>query len=186
MAKKAIDYKKLKAVMAWVERKCAERYDLDELSVFQKDAVLEIQAKARAFAPVDTGGLEEAIKIDKMQVRDAKGRFGKVVHYCYIDPNMINSEGRRVQNYARLVHEWMEYDGRAGSIKLGPKSREKKKRTGENVGGMFMTRAIREALKNQGGDPISIYSGKLNNATVLKNRYKSGKYNALTFDKHEG
>lgn len=185
MAQKPVDYKKLKAVIAQVERKAAEQYDLNELGEFQKDAVLEIQSYARAFAPVDTGGLEEAIKIGKMQVRDAKGRFGKVVHYCYIDQNMINSEGRRIQNYARLVHEWMEYDGHAGAIKLGPKSREKKKLTGENVGGMFMTRAVREAEKNQGGDPINIYKGKLNNSIVLKNRYKSGKYSASSYEKYD-
>lgn len=114
-------------------------------SVLIKEA-RKVQKMAIKMAPVDHGGLEEAIKISGDEVgvqRDELGRFARVEIEVYVDMDAPGKDPKRgnvrVGDYAYEIHEHLEP---LGSMKRGPKSNQKNNSNGGvEVGGGFMTRA---------------------------------------------
>jgi len=106
----------------------------------------KVQKLAIKMAPVDHGGLEEAIKItgnDATTARDELGRFARVEVEVYVDMEAPGKDPNRgdvkVGDYAYEIHEHLEP---VGEMKRGPKSNQKNSTNGGvEVGGGFMTRA---------------------------------------------
>ena len=89
----------------------------------------KIVERARLMAPVDEGNLEDAIQKDVKY----EGKFGRLA----IDIVLLDHvNGVDVSAYGREMHE--------GVYNLGPKSEEKQKTTGVQVGREFITRAYKE------------------------------------------
>lgn len=91
-----------------------------------------IQKRAQMYAPVDTGGLEEAIKVDKSIDDNRRVEFS-----VYVDGDMTAPDGTPLRDYAFEMHE--------SSYKLGPKSEIKADTIGVKVGRKFLERAAAEA-----------------------------------------
>lgn len=109
-----------------------------------------IRDLARAYAPHDTGALEEAI--DYEVVRDGRRRQSFVI---YINLDKIRSTGEAVGTYAYIVNSRMRpYGTGSPAMHLGPGSRAK----GAGVGGLFLTRAIRDGMKGFSQDVARVTS----------------------------
>lgn len=108
----------------------------------------EIQTTARNMAPVEYGGLKQAIKVRRTAAtrKGVKGFVkGKSSFYIYIDP-MSPAPGHKegvVGGYMWLVHEHMGFGDTFGSIMPSAKSIAAGAAVGElQVGGRFMDRAM--------------------------------------------
>lgn len=83
-------------------------------------------------APVDEGNLENAIKV---QV-DRSGIRGRIQAYVFVDGDEDAGDGKKVEDYATLMHE--------GVYQLGEKSQQKNAAVGGGVGRKFLERAVDE------------------------------------------
>lgn len=101
-----------------------KRMTADALQAMHEGA-LEIEQRAREYAPVDTGNLENAITTSEVISTLGKSEI-KV---------FVADEGD-VSKYVLQMHE--------GSYKLGPLSAAKAKATGKQVGPKFLSRAANE------------------------------------------
>lgn len=109
----------------------AQRGVLDEM---RKQAG-EVRDLAVKFAPVDTGDLENAIKVKESSGgRDSTGRFVRKSIEVYVD---VSAAGE----YAYIMHEHLTP---YGAYNLGPKSRAKQASQSEMVGGKYLERAAAE------------------------------------------
>ena len=108
------------------------------------------------YAPRDDGDIEKAIKIND-EIRDSRRRL---TFQVYVDPNAettpkeradgsIPLDPKTVSEYALLMEQGLAPYG-SGRYDLD-KSEEKAKQ-GYDVGGKFMTRAYREAIKRARSD----------------------------------
>lgn len=88
-----------------------------------------IQKRAIEQAPVDTHGLEDAIKIDKNLNDDRR-----VEYSVYVDGDMLAPDGTPIRDYALEMHESRSY-------KLGKKSQEKADALSVIVGPKYLERA---------------------------------------------
>lgn len=101
-------------------------------------AAKRVQKNAVLFAPLDHGGLEEAILIDEDKDAKRRRRF-----YVFVDPNApeLDEDGnptkRRVGRYMLFAHESTQ----SGT---GKRSIQKSRETGAFAGYKFMERALRE------------------------------------------
>jgi hypothetical protein len=93
-----------------------------------------IQKKARMYAPVDEGNLEESIKIERRQ--GAKGRVAIEVGVDESHPVPQRLDGATVGQYAARMHE--------GFYDLGMRSQAKENRLGVIVGRKYLARAMKE------------------------------------------
>lgn len=103
---------------------------------------------ARNYAPVDEHNLEQAIEVVKESGgRNALGQFTRNSYTIRVNGSAVGSgggkRGRRVGAYAWQMHQYLLPYG-AGGYNLGPKSIEKR-RSGNDVGGLFMTRALADS-----------------------------------------
>jgi len=106
----------------------------------------KLAEKARDYAPVDEGNLENAIKVDDAGGgRNELGQFSRKSVAVYIDMNMPAArDGKTVGDYAYDMHEHLEP---VGPKKRGPLSEEKD--GGRNVvGGGFLTRAMNDSERD--------------------------------------
>jgi len=100
----------------------------------------EIRNRARAYAPLEHGGLEHAIQV----YSDRSGINRRRVYYVYIDPDMpeLDAGGkptsRKVGRYMMMMHE--------GSYNLGKRSLAKEASSGVSVGPKFLERAADEVI----------------------------------------
>lgn len=107
----------------------------------------EVQNTAKAMAPIDYGGLKQAIKVRRTAAtqKGVKGFVkGKSSFYLYIDP-MTPAIGRKenlVGEYAWLVHEHMGWGATIGPIMPSAKSVAAGAAQGEVAGGKFLDRAM--------------------------------------------
>lgn len=95
---------------------------------------------ARAYAPIDTGVLERAIKID-----EAIGAGRRKEFSIYIDPDGVdprNGKARNVLRYAVLMELGLAPFG-SGRYNLGERSQQKAA-VQPKVGGRFLQRAVKE------------------------------------------
>lgn len=83
-------------------------------------------------APVDEGNLENAIKVEI----DRSGIRGRVQAYVFVDGDEDAGDGKKVEEYANLMHE--------GVYQLGPRSQIKNAAVGGGVGRKFLERAVDE------------------------------------------
>jgi hypothetical protein len=100
----------------------------------------KVAQKAREFAPVDEGNLEQAIKVREAGGgRNELGQFERKSVEVYVDAQMPVPErpGKTVGDYAYEMHEHLTP---AGPLQLGPKSEAKNAGSGQ-VGGKYMERA---------------------------------------------
>jgi hypothetical protein len=100
----------------------------------------KVAQKAREFAPVDHGNLEQAIKVREAGGgRNELGQFARKSVEVYVDGEMPVPErpGKTVGDYAYEMHEHLTP---AGPLQLGPKSEAKNAGSGQ-VGGKYMERA---------------------------------------------
>lgn len=100
---------------------------------------MRIQNLAQSYAPRDDGELENAIKIEES--RDSRRRK---VFTVYVDGNAPAGDlenPKQVGDYALLQERYLTPSGK---WQLGPIS-EQKRDAGNDVGGRFMERAVREA-----------------------------------------
>lgn len=107
----------------------------------------DVRQTARDMAPVDYGGLKQAIQI-KRTAATRKGHKGfikgKSTFYVYINP-MTPAVGRAenfVGEYAWMVHEHMGYGSVPGAIMPSEKSIAAGAAKGEVAGGKFLDRAM--------------------------------------------
>jgi hypothetical protein len=89
-----------------------------------------IQKRAKSYAPVDEGNLEDAIDIQV--IPGDRGRYGYLV---YVDPDHAAKYGKVVGDYYERVHE--------DFYTLGPRSAEKQRETGY-VGRKYLEKAFLE------------------------------------------
>lgn len=104
---------------------------------------LQIQNLAKQMAPIDDGNLEKAIKVfpestPATRVRNALGQFARVDIYVYVDMDMPADEGKKVGDYAYIMHEHLTP---FGAYNLGPKSAAKQAGQSVMVGGKYLERA---------------------------------------------
>lgn len=98
---------------------------------------------ARSYAPVDEHKLEEAIEVVKGGGgRNALGQFARNFYIVRVNGHAIGNGGERVGSYAWKMHQFLLPYGEGG-FNLGSKSRDKR-RSGNDVGGLFMTRALQD------------------------------------------
>ncbi|MDL2285095.1 hypothetical protein LJC19_08175 [Oxalobacter sp. OttesenSCG-928-P03] len=122
---------------------------MDGIYRVMKDEAQKMMRLARAFAPIDDGDLESAIKVEELGGgRGAGGRFSRKSIRVYIDGDVMTDQGIRVDEYAMKMHELLDLPGRPGSgfYRLGPKSQAKA--LVSEVGGKFMERAFEERYKS--------------------------------------
>ena len=107
-----------------------------------KEGAEAIAEKAKSNAPVDTHGLEEAIKVERVQARSADGRFGssRVGYNVYVDFNSTNEKGKSIGEYAWRMHALLAPYG-SGAYNLGEAS-QAKAAAGHDVGGLYLERAV--------------------------------------------
>lgn len=109
------------------------------------DQADKIAALAKKMAPVDTHGVEQAIKVRPERgagggrERNGAGQFVRTEVEVYVDGSMANRDGVPVGQYAYYAHELIEP---AGPNKLGPASLAKQASQGVQVGGGFLDRAV--------------------------------------------
>lgn len=103
-----------------------------------RQRIIKIRDLARDYAPVDSGLLERSI--DYQTIRQA----GRNAYVVYIDVDAERYSGRgQLGDYAWIMHNQLRPYGNQGKrYDLGPRSRAK----GGAVGGLFLTRAIKEGL----------------------------------------
>lgn len=112
----------------------------------------EIQATARAMAPIDYGGLKRAIKIRRTGTAQSGVRGfvkGKSSFFIYVDPTVPapKHRGGVVGAYSWMIHEHMGYGGVQQDIMPSQKSVDAGSALGEVAGGKFMDRAF---IKHKG------------------------------------
>lgn len=111
------------------------------VSAMMKVEAEAMRDKARSNAPVDKGGLEEAIKSEAVGGgRNQLGQFERVSYKVFVDGAMPGADGRPVSDYATIMHEEL---APYGTYKLGPKSLEKAA-AGNEVGAKYLERAVEE------------------------------------------
>lgn len=113
------------------------------------DIAHEVRQTARDMAPIDYGGLKNAIKVKRVAAtqKGNKGFVkGKSSFYIYIDPTApaIGRKENFVGEYAWLVHEHMGYPGVPYTPLIMPseKSIAAGLAKGVAAGGKFMDRAM--------------------------------------------
>lgn len=108
----------------------------------------EVKTKARAMAPIDYGDLKKAIKLRRLGVQGAGGRFvaGLSNYEVYLDMNQPvtdpDKNETRVGEYAWKVHEHMGWGKNLRALMPSEKSVEAGKAHGVEAGGRFMERAL--------------------------------------------
>lgn len=98
----------------------------------------DIQKRAKEYAPIDEGNLEDAIVIVNNSTP------GKPSFLVEVEDRPGENGGMSTLEYGLLMHEGL-YPG--SRYKLGKRSKEKAKATGKRVGGKFMSRAVRDFEK---------------------------------------
>lgn len=115
-------------------------------------AAVRVQKLAVSYAPLEHGGLEDAIKIEE----DSSGINRRKIFYVYVDPTSPELDasgqatGRLVGRYMHWIHEGDYKLGKAsqaknaGSGKVGPKFLE---RAADEVDGKAVTDMVLEQLR---------------------------------------
>ena len=120
----------------------------------------EVHEKAKAMAPIDYGDLKDAIKVRRLGVQGAGGRFikGRSLYETYLDmnqavrdPEKLDDGYTRVGEYAWEVHQHMGWGGHWRPLMPSKKSVEAGRQAGVEAGGRFMERAILEVATGSGG-----------------------------------
>lgn len=112
----------------------------------------EVRNKAKAMAPIDYGDLKSAIRLRRLGVQGAGGRFvaGLSNYEVYLDMNQPvtdpDKEETRVGEYAWKVHEHMGWAGNRRALMPSEKSVAAGKAEGVDAGGRFMERALLEVV----------------------------------------
>lgn len=112
-----------------------ERSEREILQVMREEAA-QIAELAKDYAPRDEGSLEDAIKV--LEDREGLNRRTRVT--VGVDENHLDDKGRRVGEYALIMHEKLAPYG-SGAFNLGPESTAKDAGSGR-VGGKYLDRAI--------------------------------------------
>ena len=106
------------------------------VSAVMQEEGMKIRDKAREYAPVDKGNLEDAIRCDI----DRNGLNGRTLVYVYVDMDYpAGANGKTVGDYAMIMHEGLTP---YGELNLGKYSQIKAATFA--VGGKFLERAIDE------------------------------------------
>lgn len=123
------------------------------MSARMRTHAILIRDLARAYAPVDTGLLEDSI--DYKVIKENR-RNGYIVH---LDLDAARRRGRGVLgDYAFIMEEELHPFGRKRGDRyftLGELSKQKAKSSGKKVGGRFLARAIRDGTKTIMQDMVS-------------------------------
>jgi hypothetical protein len=116
------------------------------MSEKMRRTAIKIRDLARDYAPVKTGQLEKSIDYETIK------KNGRNSYVVYIDLDMLRQSGEgKVGDYAFVMEEELHPYGRAKSGKryyrLGPGSMAKAA-SGKKVGGRFLSRAVKEGVKD--------------------------------------
>ncbi|RQT26051.1 HK97 gp10 family phage protein [Burkholderia contaminans] len=109
-----------------------------------RDEAQTIARLAKENAPHKDGDLEEAIHV----VEDRGGMNNRTQVTIEVDPAAVDAHGRRVAEYAAIMHEGLAPYG-TGAFKLDDGSIAKDAGSGK-VGGKFLERAVRSRLGPMG------------------------------------
>lgn len=116
-------------------KRAAKRTNDAELAALRKHSKIMTQ-RAKDYAPVDKGNLEQAIQ----DLETREGTFNRRLEILIgVNPDLLG-QGYFVygERYDLIMHE--------GGYSLGPASQEKQRRTGKQVGAKFLTRAFDDIL----------------------------------------
>lgn len=135
MSRTEVSIKGLDDVIARLERVGAKTCDA-ERELMEKSAE-QMRDRAKMYAPVDEGNLEEAIKTRPVK---RAGINGRNVHEVYVDKDELG------EGYSKYGHRYditMHEDPQGNSGK-GPRSQAKAESLGVFVGPKFLERALEE------------------------------------------
>lgn len=132
----------------------------DNASRTMRRAAIRIRDLAVAYAPRDTGTLENAI--DYGVTRDGR----RNMYVVYIDLSASQDNGKSLSEYAWIMEQQLHPFGRQAPGAKYFKVRAKSKAKGPKVGGHFIQRAIKEGTKDMLSDVRTEISRTLGNRLV--------------------
>jgi hypothetical protein len=101
-----------------------------------------IRDRARDYAPVEYGNLEDSIKLQ--EENRSQNTWNEIVYIDRTTPAPERGEGAIVGDYAVYAHEGIVSGTKGGGIGQGPASIAKAQRLGVEVGPKFLERAFNE------------------------------------------